>query len=152
MKILKHPNPLLNKKCSPVTKMDKTWRETIKEMQFLMQNEGGVGLSAPQVGILEEFFVWKFWPSVIVNPIITKKEGITQSIERCLSIREIDIDGKEYSPQYIVPRRAKSITIEGFDIKGREFTKKYTGVAAIVVQHEMDHLQGLLITRFKKVD
>lgn len=141
LKIIQYPNPILKKKCSLVKKMDASFRQTVKEMIFLMQSERGLGLSAPQVGISEQFFVWKYWPSVVVNPIITKRKGRVTSEEGCLSIPDTIVK---------VPR-AEEIWVEGYDIKGREFKKHLKDLPSIVFQHELNHLQGILITDYAKI-
>ncbi len=135
MQILKYPNPILKQKCTDVTDINKELRETVREMMFLCQNQKGLGLSAPQVGITKAFFICHLYPSVVINPIITKRKGRIKGIEGCLSI-----PGEQFEVW-----RPKKITVNGFMITGEEFTREYSGLDARLMCHEIDHLFGKLI-------
>lgn len=135
MQILIHPNPILRQKCTDVTNIDEDLRETVRQMMFLCQSKKGLGLSAPQVGITKAFFICHLYPSVVINPIITKRKGRVKGIEGCLSI-----PGEQFEVW-----RPKTITVNGFTIKGEEFTREYYGLDSRVMCHEIDHLRGTLI-------
>lgn len=135
MEILIYPNSILKTKCAEVTNIDKKLRETVREMMFLCQGQHGLGLSAPQVGITETFFVCHLYPSVVINPIIIKRKGRVNGVEGCLSI-----PGEQFEVW-----RPKKITVNGFMITGEEFTREYSGMDARVICHEIDHLVGKLI-------
>ena len=142
MEILIYPDPRLKQKCTEVTNIDKALRETVKEMMFLCQNHvyqgipsQALGLAAPQVGIMKTFFVCHLYPSVIINPIITKRKGRVNGMEGCLSI-----PGQQFEVW-----RPKKITVNGFMITGEEFTREYVGLDARVMCHEIYHLIGRLI-------
>lgn len=135
MKILIYPNPVLKQKCTEVTNINKELRETTLEMMYLCQSHKGWGLSAPQVGISKTFFICHLYPSVVINPIITKRKGRVEGTEGCLSI-----PGQEFKIW-----RPKKITVNGFMITGEEFTREYSGLDARLMCHEIDHLVGRLI-------
>jgi peptide deformylase len=107
-------------------------------MTELMHEASGVGLAATQVGVLRRLFVFvdEGEDRVIVNPTITKRSKEAEiDDEGCLSLREV-----------LVPvERAKSVTIEGVDTKGERVTFDLELPASRVVQHELDHLDGVLI-------
>lgn len=142
MKIILYPDPRLKQKCAEVTDINKELRDTVEEMMFLCQNNvcqgipsQALGLAAPQVGIMKTFFVCHLYPSVVINPIITKRKGRVNGVEGCLSI-----PGERFEIW-----RPKKITVNGFLITGKEFTREYTGMDARIMSHEIDHLFGKLI-------
>lgn len=117
-------NPILRQQCKPVQVLN---AEAVFGMIILCADQQGAGLAAPQVGISERFFV-TCWGEIFVNPVIQKCEGDEfESIEGCLSI-----PGK----QFRVPRRPR-VWIDG---------RSYEGAQAIIIQHEYDHLDGVLIS------
>lgn len=124
MKILTAPHPSLKEVCHDIAAVD---FKIIADMFRLMRKHDALGLSAPQVGWLMRVFVTR-WGEVFVNPAVVSK-SIETDIENegCLSI-----------PDKIVPVR-RSLTI---NIGGRV----YSGLRARVIQHELDHLDGVLIT------
>ncbi|RJQ26809.1 peptide deformylase [Candidatus Parcubacteria bacterium] len=150
--IVKTPNQVLMEPSKPVTEFDKKLLNIITEMKeslLATTDPKGVGLAAPQVGIPLKIFLAK--PNdkspilVFINPQIkeitetqpksSKKKG--RLLEGCLSIPSIW--GK-------VSRNA-SLTIEYQDESGKKHTKVAKGFLAIIIQHEMDHLQGILFTK-----
>ena len=103
-----------------------------------MHEAQGVGLAATQVGVLRRLFVFSDdgEDRVIVNPVITKSSNDTATDdEGCLSLREVNVPVD----------RAASVTIEGVDEHGEPVTLELEGHPARVVQHELDHLDGVLI-------
>ncbi len=140
LEIIVYPNPILKQKCTEVTDINQELRNTVRQMMLLCQSQKGLGLSAPQVGITQTFFICHLYPSVIINPITIKRSGRVKGIEGCLSIPNTQIE--VYRP--------KKITVNGFTIKGEEFTKEYSGLDVRVICHEIDHLFGILINDNQK--
>jgi peptide deformylase len=145
LEILKYPNPLLKKKSAPVERVDREVQELIENMFETMYAAPGVGLAAPQIGVLKRILVIdvgrlegetrKPDPKAIVNPAIKTREGKIVWEEGCLSL-----------PQLIVPvERSKKLVVEGLDRNGRPV--KYLGedLLAVAFQHEIDHLDGILL-------
>ncbi|WP_339644995.1 peptide deformylase [Jannaschia helgolandensis] len=137
--ILLSPDPVLNVRCTPVVG-DRT--DLARDMLDTMYAAPGRGLSGPQVGVTERIFVmdatWKEGlpdPRVFVNPEITAREGAQVNTEGCLSIPDV--------PRRIA--RPASVTLAFDGVKGRR-SEVFTGMAAACVCHEMDHLDGILIT------
>lgn len=137
--ILIWPHPTLKKKASPVEVVDDSVRELIKDMFESMYAADGVGLAAPQVGVLKNVIVLdttprqpESQPLAMVNPEIISLEGEIKYNEGCLSIpgeaEEVD--------------RAAVCTVRYLDENGKEHTRRCEGLLAIAVQHETDHLKG----------
>jgi peptide deformylase len=138
LKIVKLGGEILRQKTVPVTKFGSKLEETVAQMIKLMDEADGVGLAAPQVGIGERFFTVHIRnepPLAFINPssIETSPETVKYE-EGCLSISGVYAD--------IV--RASKIKVRAFDIKGRPFTLECGGILARVIQHENDHLDGVL--------
>lgn len=118
----------------------------VDEMVRIMDLEGGVGLAAPQIGIGRQIAVIRENPTaevlVLVNPIITSVQGSPKvRTEGCLSL-----------PKSVYNAfRFPIVFVEYKDIEGNTVTKRFTGLLSQIVQHEVDHLKGKLISRFKKV-
>jgi len=110
----------------------------VERMTALMHEANGVGLAATQVGVLRRVFVFADdgEDRVLVNPTITKSSSDTEvDDEGCLSLRDV-----------LVPvERSKSVTIEGLDTKGEPVKLELEPPSSRVVQHELDHLDGVLI-------
>lgn len=145
-KIVLIGNPLLRKKSKPVKRVDKYILKLIKEMEEVLDKSEipGVGLSAPQIGELLRVLIYKEDGKVksIINPKILKREGKITFEEGCLSIPGV----------YGDVERAERIVVEGSSKTGKKvkFTKE--GLSAVIIQHEIDHLDGILfIDRVKDV-
>ena len=137
------PNPILTQKCSPITTFDSNLNEFINDMYDTMNEHQGIGLAAPQVGILEQICICEYENNflALINPVIIKKTDPLISEEGCLSI-----PGKLVE----VPRY-KEIEIKAQDVEGKEFSCNAGGMLAIIIQHELDHLDGKLITNIGKI-
>ena len=148
LKVLKSGNPLLRRKSKPVGKIDKKILSLISNMEETLATQKdpeGVGLAAPQVGKLLRIFISDETQSgvfgVFINPEIVstskstvKQNKKTQTLEGCLSV-----------PHYYGPLvRAKSVVLKFTDKTGKVHKEKFTGFAAQIVQHEVDHLNGIL--------
>jgi peptide deformylase len=138
LKIVKLGGDILRQKAVPVAKFGPKLEETVAQMIRLMDEAEGVGLAAPQVGIGERFFTVRVKnedPLVFVNPSIIGTSPETVKYEEgCLSLSGVYAD--------IV--RAARIKVQAFDTKGRPFTIECGGALARIIQHENDHLNGIL--------
>lgn len=142
MKIITLPDIRLLRKCEEVKIIDNEIKLAVKEMKDLLLENNGYGLAAPQVGILKRFFIMldKFGEiKTFINPLIISIKGKkVYADEGCLSIPGVTIS---------VPRYEK-IKISYFDLDGEEYIKEYRDNLARVIQHEYDHLDGILITDY----
>jgi len=131
------PDAVLRQVCKPVERFNAELRESIAEMVALMRVHDGIGLAAPQVGIVKRFFVCEIENRSLslINPNIITVSGEAGMIEGCLSLPEVQVN--------VV--RSERLHVYGFDFYGRRKQFEFTGLWARVVQHEMDHLEGILI-------
>lgn len=138
MKILHLGDDILRQKSEPVTEVNEELLETIEEMFITMENGNGVGLAAPQVGILKRFFVIVADDEirrVFINPqIIATSTEMCDYEEGCLSIPNV---------WETITRPAK-VTVQALNERGRPFTLEADGFLARIIQHEYDHLEGTL--------
>lgn len=137
--ILKIGNPTLREQCKTVTEFDDHLATLIDDMKETMIAADGVGLAAPQVGIIKRVVVISrdhetFYE--LVNPVITKRSGSQINTEGCLSV-----PGKHGSVE-----RPASITVEAQDRKGEKHTYRIKGFLTVIFCHEIDHLDGILYT------
>jgi peptide deformylase len=137
-RIRQYGDPALRMKAREVESFDGDLRRLAERMTTLMHEAQGVGLAATQVGVLQRLFVFvdEGEDRVLVNPVITSSSKTVESDEEgCLSLREV-----------LVPvERADAVTIEGKDLDGQALTLELELPAARIVQHELDHLDGVLI-------
>jgi peptide deformylase len=131
-------NEVLRQKCKPVEKVTEELVKITEQMFELMESKDGVGLAAPQVGIPERFFVVESDDNirrVFINPQIIKTSQETGPYdEGCLSI----------PGEYETIIRPTSVTVQALNEKGRPFTLEADGLLARIIQHEYDHLEGIL--------
>jgi peptide deformylase len=145
MELILYPDPILRKRAQPIPEVDSGVRERAREMLDVMYREHGVGLAGPQVAWSARIFVinTKGEPDqgeerVYINPEIIQAEGETSDEEGCLSIP--GVRGKVV--------RSERVLVRALDIEGRPFEEDVTGLHARAIQHELDHLDGILfITR-----
>lgn len=131
------PNDVvLRQPTTSVPKVTKKLSTLIKDMLDTMYAADGAGLAAPQVGVNQKIFVIDIGegPLIMINPRTISKEGTDIDVEGCLSI-----PGKQ---AYV--KRAASVEVEGLDEKGRPIRIKGEGLLARALQHESDHLDGVL--------
>ena len=137
-RIRQYGDPALRMKAREVEEVDDDVRRLAERMTALMHEAQGVGLAATQVGVLRRLFVFvdEGEDRVLVNPAITKRSRESETDEEgCLSLRDV-----------LVPvERATAVTIEGLDADGTPVTLELELPSARVVQHELDHLDGVLI-------
>jgi peptide deformylase len=132
-----YPDSLLRAKSLPVEDVDGAVRALMKAMAAFMHMRGAIGLAAPQVGIAQRVFVADIGDGLLAlaNPEICAPEGEDLLREGCLSLPNILVD---------VPR-AQSVLVGGLSADGMETELEVRGLMARVVQHEIDHLNGVLI-------
>ncbi len=144
--ILKHPNDILRKKSTPVTDVAVSdIQKLIANMIDTMYAAKGIGIAAPQIGHSKRVIIVKTEdePLALINPVIIKKSFRKESGEEgCLSIPGI----------FGTVRRYKKITVEALDTHGNKVTFEASDLFARVIQHEIDHIDGILfIDRAKKI-
>lgn len=131
------PDPILRQKAKKVSNIDGSVSRLVNNMIETMRNASGVGLAAPQVGIPLRVIVIGIpneEPFALINPQIVRKSGERIVEEGCLSI-----------PGYIGQvTRAVSVTAKGLDVKGKEVRIKGTDLLAQALEHEINHLNGIL--------
>ena len=136
--IMKLGDEVLREKCKPVTEFDDALRILIQAMYETMEEANGIGLAAPQVGVDKRFFVVGLPDGTkkeFINPQITGTSVETSPYEEgCLSLPEV----------YHEVIRPSKVIINAQDMNGNPFTLKASGLMARVIQHEYDHLDGVL--------
>jgi len=137
LEIKKYPDPILRKKCQEVKKVDEEIKKLAEGMLEVMYVNKGAGLAAPQVGVLKRIIVFDIGqgPEVYINPKILKKQNKVKSLEGCLSLPEVSLEIK----------RASKVRVEVLNKKAEKKIFKAEGLRAFVLQHEIDHLNGILI-------
>lgn len=141
LEIRRYPDEVLKKKASPIQDIDGRLQRLIDDMVETMYAAPGVGLAAPQVGVSKRLIVFDVSTReeshpliVLVNPEIVEAEGTIDSEEGCLSV-----------PHYsAVVKRAERVAVRGLDREGNPFEIEGTNLVARVLQHEIDHLDGVL--------
>lgn len=136
MNLITYPNPILQKKCFPITMFDDSLAVIVKEMLLDCQNFHGYALAAPQVGLLQSFFVSVLpgFPEFVANPVISNPIGTVRHKEACLSIPDV----------WAWTERHAEFDLIYQDITGAQHTIHVVELAAIMAQHEIDHLNGEL--------
>lgn len=138
--IVKEGDDILNKKCRPVQKFDKKLAILLEDMAETMRNANGVGLAAPQVGILRRVVVIDIGEGLIelVNPKIIAFSGEQEGSEGCLS----------FPGQWGIVKRPNYVKVKAQDRNGEKFTIEGKELLARAFCHELDHLDGVV---FKSV-
>ncbi len=142
MQIIKYPHPTLRHKSKALKRVDRELKQIVAEMFDLMYSNQGVGLAANQVDLPYRLFVInvKGDPAeeeeakVFINPVISRKSGSAEAQEGCLSFPDI------WAPV----RRPEKIVVSAYGLDGQEFTYEMDGLYARAVQHEIDHLDGVV--------
>jgi peptide deformylase len=151
--VLKFPDPRLKRVSEPIREVDEALRELARDMIDVMYDEPGIGLAAPQVASPVRMFVIDTdWtdegadrnPRVILNPEIVSREGRITWEEGCLSV-----------PDYTATvERDARIVLKAIDLDGNAIEEEAEGLRAVCIQHEIDHLDGILfidrISRLKR--
>lgn len=151
--VLQFPDPRLKRVSEPIDEISDEIRQLAHDMCDVMYDEPGIGLAAPQIGEAVRLFVIDTeWgedgherdPRILINPEFVRREGSITWEEGCLSV-----------PDYTAEvQRHASVTIRALDLDGKEFVEEAEGLRAVCMQHEMDHLDGILfidrISRLKR--
>ena len=139
-KILTQENEILHKTAKPVVNFDENLHELLDDMKETLEKSGGVGLAAPQVGVLKRVFVIMLNNCYfeVVNPKIVKTCGTQIGEEGCLSV----------PGRYEKISRPKQVTIEFFDRFGNKMVLTAVDFMARALCHENDHLNGILFTEY----
>ncbi|MFC2003254.1 peptide deformylase [Chloroflexota bacterium] len=131
------PDPALKRKAKRVSIIDGSIQQLIDDMLETMLQAGGVGLAAPQIGVSLRVVVLQMPDEesvVLINPEIVKRSGEREVSEGCLSV-----------PGYAGEiKRSVSVTVKGRDRQGKAIRLKATGLMAQALEHELDHLNGVL--------
>ncbi len=140
--IVKRGDDVLTKRCRPVENFDKKLSDLLDDMAQTMYKANGVGLAAPQVGILRRIVVVDIGEGLIelINPEITERDGEQEGMEGCLSCPDI----------WAVVDRPYTVTVKAQDRNGKEFTITAEDFLARAFCHELDHLDGITIYESSK--
>lgn len=152
--VLIYGNPALRKKAAPIEKVDGAVKRLAKNMLETMHGKSGIGLAAEQIGRTESICVIDIsgareddggeelqdppdvsMPLVLINPEIIEKSGEQTGREGCLSFPEI----------YVSIKRAAEATVRYMDLENEQASVHARGLLARVIQHEVDHLNGILL-------
>ena len=147
LKIYHYPEKVLLEKALPVETIDDTIIKLVNDMGETMFDAPGVGLAAPQVGESKRIIVYNPSPGdpddedipqefkAIINPeIIASSGSITSEGEACLSVPEFSSDVKRF----------ETVTVRGLNLEGKKLEFDAQGILAVIMQHEIDHLDGIL--------
>lgn len=136
-KILKFPDQELFKKSKPVVDIDDGIVTLADDLRDTLNVAGGVGLAAPQIGVLHRviYVVCDAFSGVMINPVIKETHDFGAAQEQCLSFPGVS---------EIIPRYSR-IVVEYKDLASQQHTSTFTNLAAQIIQHEIDHLDGRLI-------
>lgn len=142
MKIVQYPHPALRRPVKPLTSIDESVRTQARQMLDLMYESRGVGLAANQVVYPYQLLVInpsadpgkKDEEMVLINPVIVQRKGSVEAEEGCLSFPGL----------YQKIRRSRSIQVQFYNLEGKLVEASASEFPARVIQHEVDHLQGVL--------
>jgi len=134
--------PILRKRASRINKIEKDDISIIEKMIDTMYANEGIGLAAPQIGVSKQIIVVKRGEDKdiikLINPVILIREGEEKAKEGCLSIPDV----------YVEVKRSSNVTVEGLDEKEKPVKIEAEDLLARVFQHEIDHLNGILIVDY----
>ena len=138
--IRQYPDPVLRMRAREVESFDDELAQLVERMAALMDNADGAGLAANQVGVLRRVFVMRTGENgdtrTLVNPeLVSRSDEVDVDDEGCLSLQGL-----------LVPvERSSSVTVKAKDVQGADVTLELTGFEARACQHEIDHLDGVLM-------
>jgi peptide deformylase len=141
LSIVSFPHPALRYPAKPVRRVDAHLRSIVQRMFDLMYEHRGVGLAATQVDLPIRLFVFnptgnrdEGTEQVFINPVVSRPRGNEEAEEGCLSLPGI----------YGNVVRAKTVRVNAYDLSGQETDRDFSGFEARIIQHETDHLNGVL--------
>ncbi len=143
LEVLRFPDERLRTVAKPVEKFDDELKQFVADMFETMTDENGIGLAATQVDRHVQVVVMDVSeeqnnPHVFINPEIIEKQGKVTSEEGCLSV----------PGNYAKVERAESVKVKAFNEQGEMFELEASGLFAICIQHELDHLKGVLFVDY----
>lgn len=139
--LVTYPNDVLRTLCKRISLFDNATRDLAQQMLDIMMKNGGIGIAAPQVGVTKRLIIcwtgdYRLKPIILCNPTLVKTSKETQTaVEGCLSIPDTQVE----------KTRCEEITVKYQDLHGRVQSLTCKGVLSRCVQHEMDHLNGMLM-------
>lgn len=144
LEVVHYPHPALRHVSKPLAKVDRQLRDWVAEMLDLMYEHEGIGLAANQVDLPYRLFVINptgdpnqpEQEQVLINPVLSKGKGQTEMTEGCLSLPGVN------GPMI----RNTTVHVQAYDLGGNEFSDTVDGMLARVIQHETDHLDGIMFT------
>ena len=142
LEIIKAGNKILKQKAMPVKKVDRKTKQLLDDMAQTLYKAEGVGLAAPQVGVSSRVVVIDAGEGLIelINPVIVEKSGSETASEGCLSIPGIWGEVERYA----------EVTVEALNREGKKIRINGKGLLARALQHEIDHLEGILFIELAK--
>jgi len=137
-----YPDSVLRTRCEPVDRFDAWLADVFEEMLALMRNHNGIGLAGPQAGLMMRLFVAEIEEQTlsVANPVIHVRSGQDRMVEGCLSLPGIQVEMD----------RALQVEVHGYDVQGKKRKHAVRGLWARVMQHEIDHLDGVLICDYQE--
>ena len=143
LEILEYPDPRLRTLAQPIEQFDQALEALVSDMVETMYSAHGIGLAATQVDVHKQVLVLDIsdnqdQPRVYINPRLVSEEGEQNCEEGCLSVPGV----------YAQVKRAESIRVAAEDVSGTTFEEDMTGLHAVCLQHEMDHLKGRLFVDY----
>jgi len=137
-----YPDSALRAQCEPVDRFDSSLADIFEEMLALMRANNGIGLAGPQVGLTKRLFVAELEGKMlcIANPVIHVRSGQDRMSEGCLSLPGMQVEMD----------RALQVEVHGYDAHGRKRKHEAQGLWGRVMQHEIDHLDGVLICDYRE--
>ncbi len=144
MRIVQFPHPTLRRISKPLKRVDQELHGLVREMFDLMYEANGIGLAANQVDLPYRLFVLNITADadspedehVFINPVLTSRKGMAEAEEGCLSLPGLHASVK----------RPERVTLNAYNLAGEELTLELDGLFARAVQHEIDHLDGVMFT------
>jgi peptide deformylase len=132
-----YPDPILRRTALPVADICKSVRSLLRGMARIMYNRDGIGLAAPQIGVMRRLIIADIGEGLLslINPEILDRRGEACLLEGCLSLPNAAVK----------VTRNEAIVVRGTDTAGKEVIRDMSGLMARVIQHEIDHLNGVLI-------
>jgi peptide deformylase len=141
--ILRYPDPRLHRIAEPVREVDESIRQLVRDMAETMYTAPGIGLAATQVDVHKRVIVIDISEThdqllVLINPQILYADGQIECEEGCLSVPGI----------FDMVTRAERIRVRSLDLQGASFELEASGLLAVCIQHEMDHLEGKVFVEY----
>jgi peptide deformylase len=142
LQIVQYPHPTLRRVAKPLRRVDADLHRLVREMFDLMYEHRGIGLAATQVDLPYRLFVINLESDpakrdqefVFINPVLSNRKGMAEAEEGCLSLPSLYADVK----------RPERVTVNAYTLGGQELNMELSGLFARAVQHEVDHLDGIL--------